>query len=91
MSVALDFGVGEEESHSDQSSDDHGAAPAPEVLRATHEAGQDGTRDGTQVGNGIVAPDLTVGKATKLGTTGSDVDWEEDVVERVSKADKKLW
>lgn len=39
LGVAFDFGVGKEECHGDQGSDDHGAASTPEVLGATHEAG----------------------------------------------------
>ena len=83
MGIALDFGVGEEESHCDQSADDHSAASAPEVFGATHEAGQDRTWDGAEVGDGIVAPDLAVSETTKFGATSADVDGEEDVVERV--------
>jgi len=91
LGIALDFGVGEEKCHGDQGADDHCAAPAPEVLGATHEAGQDGTGDGAQVGDGVVAPDLAVGETTELGAARADVDGEEDVVERVGEADEKLW
>jgi hypothetical protein len=91
LGVALDFGVGEEECHGDQSADDHGATSAPEPLGATHEAGQDGTGNGAQVGDGVVAPDFAVSEATELGAAGPDVDGEEDVVERIGKADEKLW
>jgi hypothetical protein len=38
LSIALDFCVCEEESHGDESADDHCAAAAPEVLGATHVA-----------------------------------------------------
>jgi hypothetical protein len=91
LSVALDFRVRKEECHGDQSADDHRASSAPEELGATHEAGQDGTGDGAQVGEGIVAPDLTVGETAELGATGADVDWEEDVVKRVGKSNEELW
>jgi len=91
LGVALYFGVGEEESHGDQGPDDHGAASAPEVLGATHEASQDGTGNGAQVGDGVVAPNLAVGETTKFSATSTDIDGEEDVVERVSKSDEKLW
>jgi hypothetical protein len=36
LGVALDFCVREEESHGDESADDHCAAATPEVLGATH-------------------------------------------------------
>lgn len=91
LSIALDFGVGEEESHGDQSADDHRAASAPEVLGATHEAGQNGTWDGAQVGDGIIAPNLAVGETTQLSAASADIDWEEDVVERVGESNEKLW
>jgi hypothetical protein len=60
LGVALDFCVREEESHGDESADDHCAAAAPEVLGPAHVACQDGAWDGAQIGDGIVAPDLAV-------------------------------
>jgi hypothetical protein len=90
LGVALDFRVCKEESHGDESADNHGATSAPEVLGATHVACQDGTRDGTQVGDGVVAPDFAVCKAAELSATGADVDWEEDVVERVGETNEEL-
>lgn len=80
LSIALDFGVREEEGHSHESTDDHRATSAPEELRATHVACQDWTWDRAQIGEGVVAPDLTIGKTTELGTASANVDREEDVV-----------
>jgi hypothetical protein len=90
LRITLDFGVRKEECHCDESTDDHGAAAAPEVLGPAHVAREDGAGDGAEVGEGVVAPDLAVGEAAELRAAGADVDWEEDVVEGVGEADEEL-
>jgi len=87
LRITLDLGVREKERHRDQSTYDHRAATAPEVLGLAHVAGEDGAGNGAEVGEGVVAPDLAVGEAAELRAAGADVDGQEDVVEGIGEAD----
>ena len=60
---SLHRSVGEEESHTYQSADDHGVLAAK--LGVAHEAGHDGAGDAADVGDGVVAPRLK-GRAVEL-------------------------
>lgn len=53
---SLHRSVGKEEGHADQSADDHGVLAAK--LGVAHETSDNGTRDTTDVCQGIVAPDF---------------------------------
>lgn len=58
------LGVTEEEDHGNQGANDHGSPSTPEQARATHEARDHGTKNGTSVVDRIVAPsDILAGFA----------------------------
>ena len=78
--IALHLRVGEEESHGDQSADDHGAATAPEVAALAHEACEDRRGDGTQVRRRVVLPLLARAQTTELCAASSEVSGQKDVV-----------
>ena len=59
LGVGPDGGVGEEESHGQQSANGHGVL-ASKQLGVAHKTGEDGTGDTADVGQSIVAPVFVV-------------------------------
>jgi len=81
--------VGEEESHGDESTNDHGASSTPEEFASAHEACQNRRRNGACVSNGVVASVNVLGLLAKLCTASSQVGGQEDIVKRVSETDEQ--
>jgi len=73
LRIIPDLSVCEEESHGDESADDHGASSTPEEFASAHEACQNRRRNGACVSNGVVAPVNVLGLLAKLGTASSQV------------------
>lgn len=73
LRIVPHLGVCEEESHGDESANDHGSSSTPEQFAPTHEACQDRRGDGTGIRDGIVAPVDILRLLAKLCTASGQV------------------
>ena len=75
LTRSADLGVTEEKGHCNYRSNDHGSATTPAPARATHEPGQDWTKDAAEVVDGVVAPGDKCAWLPRTGTMRGEIGW----------------